>query len=249
MLLVASSILALGLVHAEILEPSDCGAARGRFRATAFSSVSSRHSSATQIHPADSVNVVLVYNGVINNLPVLHAGSSEHYDVALPAVDVATVASAHMELRHKNNASLVLERTQSVAFWVLPQGENAADWRATSAHIDMMVSLSQHLKGRGDLQDAMQASRCAFERQQPRTFQTVTARINFICALAALSPSQHVHMREALDLATQLKVARADCCPDIPHIVAAGCKRAIPYWCGVLLEHHGPALPCSLCCR
>jgi hypothetical protein len=31
--------------------------------------------------------------------------------------------------------------------------------------------------------------------------------------------------------------------------VAAGCKRAIPYWCGVLLEHHGPALPCSLCCR
>jgi hypothetical protein len=69
-----------------------------------------------------------------------------------------------------------------------------------------MIRLSQHLKGRWELHDAMQASRCAFERAQTRTFQNVGTRIEFICALAALSPAQQPHIKEALDLATQLQV-------------------------------------------
>ena len=61
------------------------------------------------------------------------------------------------------------------------------------------------------LHDAMQASRCAFDVDQTRTFQNVGARIEFICALAALSPSQQPHIKEALELATQLQVHSAEC--------------------------------------
>ena len=209
-LIVACATLALGLVSAEILEPSNCGPARGRFSASAFASVvesvSGQRRSAQQVYQADSVSVLLVYNGGQTVLPVYHKDSAEHYSLALPESLTVTVASVHLELRDKNNASHVLERTQSVVFWSLPQGVSAADWRPASDDIDLMVKLSQHLKGQGELHGAMQASRCVFDRQQPRTFQTVSSRIEFICALAALSPAQQPLLREALELATQLQV-------------------------------------------
>jgi hypothetical protein len=209
-LILACATLALGLVSAEITEPSNCGLARGRFSASVFASVvesvSGQRHSAQQVYQADSVSVVLVYNGEENVLPVYHKDSAQHYLLDLPETLTVTVASVHLELRDKENASHVLERTQSVVFWSLPQGVSAADWRPASDDIDLMVKLSQHLKGQGELHGAMQASRCVFDRQQPRTFQTVGSRIEFICALAALSPAQQPLMREALELATQLQV-------------------------------------------
>jgi hypothetical protein len=202
-----AALLTLPLALANITQPSNCGPASGRFSASAFSSVvesfSGKRDSATQVYEADSVSVVLIYNGEVNQMPTLGP-----YALDLPPpAHAISVASAHMELRDKKNASLILERTQSVVFWTLPQGTSAADWRPTPDDIELMVKLSQHLKGRGELHDAMQASRCAFDKQQPRTFQSVTARIEFISALAALSPSQHAHIHEALDLAAQLQVS------------------------------------------
>jgi hypothetical protein len=206
---VVFAIFSLHLAHAEITEPSNCGVERGRFSASSFSSVaasvSEQQRSATQIYSADSVSVVLVYNGEDNELPT--AGP---YALHLPPpTQGVSAASLHLELRDKKNASIVLERTQSVVFWSLPQDVSAADWRPNSDDIDLMIKLSQHLKGRGELHDAMQASRCAFDKQGSRTFQSVTARIDFISALVALSPSQHSHMREALELATLLQVVCA----------------------------------------
>lgn len=217
MLFALCAILILFTVHAEVTEPSNCSPARGRIRSSPFSSVgqlatsSGRQRTAAHIHDVDSVIVVLLYNGEETELPVYH-GSAQHYDVAIPETQSVAVASAHLELRDKKNASLVFERTQSVAFWILPRLLDAAEWRAKSDDIDLMVKLSQHLKGRWQLHDAMQASRCAFEKMTPRTFQSVMARLEFICALAALSPSQQPHVKEALDLATQLQVELASSC-------------------------------------
>ena len=212
-LFAACAILSLCVSDAELLEPSNCSPARTRIRASAFSSVgkvpsSGRQPAAAHMHNADSVRVVLLYNGAETELPV----QLDDYDVALPEGLGINVAAAHLELRDKKNATHVLERTQSVAFWLLPQEFNAANWRPTSDDIELMVKFSQHLKGQGQLYDAMQASRCAFEKAQTRTFQNVMARIDFICALAALSPTQQPHIKEALDLATQLQVQRARHC-------------------------------------
>ena len=217
-LIVVCAILALFTVHAAVTEPSNCSPARGRIRSSAFSSIgqpatsSGRQRTAASIYNADSVSVVLVYNGDETELPVHHEGSTQHYDVAIPETQSVAVASAHLELRDKKNASLVFERTQSVAFWILPRALDTSEWRPKSDDIDLMVKLSQHLKGRWQLHDAMQASHCAFERVMPRTFQSVMARLEFISALAALSPSQQPHVKEALDLATQLQVQRASSC-------------------------------------
>jgi hypothetical protein len=215
MIFVAFTVLLLCLSNAEITEPSNCGPARGRLLASAFSSVGKssfgRQRSATQIYDVDSVAVFLLYNGDETELPVYLEGGAR-YDLVIPHTAGVNVASAHLELRDKNNATLVYERTQSVAFWIPSQELNVADWRPTSDDVGLMVKLSQHLKGQGLLQDAMQASRCAFERVPTRTFQNVMARIEFICALAALSPSQHSHINEALDLATQLQVSHVSSC-------------------------------------
>jgi hypothetical protein len=204
------AILSLCVSDAEVTEPSNCSPARNRIHSSPFSSVgkspsSGRQPQAAHTHNVDSVRVVLLYNGAETELPV----QLDDYDVALPEALGINVATVHLELRDKKNATHVLERTQSVAFWLLPQEFNAATWRPTSDDLDLMVKLSQHLKGQGQLHDAMQASRCAFEKAQTRTFQNVMARIEFICALAALSPAQQPHIKEALDLATQLQVQRA----------------------------------------
>jgi hypothetical protein len=219
-LLIACTILvALCTANAEVEEPANCSPASGRIRAAAFSSLitplssADRRSSGAPPYDASSVRVVLLYNGDETELPVYHEGTQDHYNIVVPATQSVTVACAHLELRDKNNASLVFQRTQSVAFWILPEGASAADWRPTPDHVDLMMKLAQHMKGRGELHDAMQASRCAFERDGTRTFQNVGTRIEFICALAALSPSQQPHLKEAFELARQLQVDRASSSP------------------------------------
>ena len=213
-LLVASTILALCTANAEVEEPANCSPASGRIRAAAFSSLitpsssADRRSSGAPPYDAKSVRVVLLYNGDETELPVFHQGTQDHYDIVIPETQGVTVACAHLELRDKDNASLVFQRTQSVAFWILPEGASAADWRPTPDHVDLMMKLAQHMKGRGQLHDAMQASRCAFERDPAKTFQNYGTRIEFICALAALSPSQQPHLSEALELAKHLQVYR-----------------------------------------
>ena len=213
-LLVASTILALCTANAEVQEPANCGPASGRIRASAFSSVVlssssvGSRSSATPPYDAKSVRVVLLYNGDETELPVFHQGTQDHYDIVIPETQGVTVACAHLELRDKDNASLVFQRTQSVAFWILPKGSNAAAWLPNPDEIDTMTKLAQHMKGRGQLHDAMQASRCAFEKDPAKTFQNYGTRIEFICALAALSPSQQPHLSEALELAKHLQVYR-----------------------------------------
>ena len=206
LLLAACAMHALCSVGAEVTEPSNCSPARGHIRASSFYRDSGPSS---QIYDTHSVSAILMYNGEDTELPVYFEGNG--YDIAIPESQGDTVACLHLELRDKKNASIVFQRTQSIAFWVLSSEYDAALWRPQSHHIDMMVKLAQHLKGRGELHDAMQASRCAFDTDQQRTFQNVGARIEFICALAALSPSQQPHIKEALELATQLQVHSAHC--------------------------------------
>ena len=130
-LLAACAMHALCSVGAEVTEPSNCSPARGHIRASSFYRDSGPSS---QIYDTHSVSAILMYNGEDTELPVYFEGNG--YDIAIPESQGDTVACLHLELRDKKNASIVFQRTQSIAFWVLSSEYDAAHWRPRGPHRD-----------------------------------------------------------------------------------------------------------------